>query len=109
MLMASQLYKLQSEQMIASMAVNMNKQGMESAEEISRWENFRKMACEDMDNNVRSRLLREMELDVDDSDSDNEIANTEMFNKADYTSTKRNLLPELEECVDTLEQQEQQK
>ncbi|RLM60619.1 hypothetical protein C2845_PM14G10500 [Panicum miliaceum] len=110
MCLASQLDKLQSEQMITSMAVNLNNQEVESSEEISIWENFRKMACADMDKNECSRLLREMELEMEESDSDSENSDTDMDNIeiGNYSTTKRNLMAELEECVDTLDQHDEQ-
>lgn len=51
-----------------------------------------------------SNLLREMELEYE-NESDTDISEDVMCpirKNVNYTSTKRNLLSELEECVDTL-------
>ncbi|RLN33988.1 hypothetical protein C2845_PM03G08240 [Panicum miliaceum] len=76
----------------------------QSQEEMSRWEKFKQLAFEDLSKSEDTNFLREMELGEEDSEHESysEIKEKTTAEKLlIYTFTKRNLIPELEECVDT--------
>ncbi|RLN29480.1 hypothetical protein C2845_PM05G36990 [Panicum miliaceum] len=105
---ASHLDIMQSEQITAAMKKNILSEA-ESDEEISRWEKFRELAMEGMDEGDCSKLFKAMELDNEGSDSNDDTELETSKNHINFTSTKRNLISELDECVDTFIPQDEQR
>ena len=79
---------------------------MEESEEMRGWEKFRQLAREGLDTRVTSDLLRDMELVDGDSEPDIDISEDMELTKKVFqcNSIKRNLYDDLEKCVDTLEE-----
>jgi hypothetical protein len=70
------------------------------------WEKFRQLAREGLDTRVTSDLLRDMELVDGDSEPDIDISEDMELTKKVFqcNSIKRNHYDDLEKCVDTLEE-----
>lgn len=84
----------------------MSENGARSQEddERSRWEQFRQLAVEELEKGDCSELFKAMELEEGESETDIDVMEEDLEKTGlitDFSSTKRNLLSELEECDDT--------
>jgi len=77
--------------------------------DITGWEKLRLLAEEESSREDCANLLREMELDEEDSEPDSDFEINDELTTAEkillYSSTKRNLFSDLEICADTQETQ----
>ena len=77
--------------------------------DITGWEKLRLLAEEESSREDCANLLREMELDEEDSEPDSDFEISDELTTAEkillYSSTKRNLFSDLEMCADTQETQ----